>query len=117
MNKLLIVAFSSLLLVCTAQADHGKRVNHGGKHGDRLIGELQLSDEQSDHVGGILEEQWKKRKAIMRTAFEQARPQLEALHVETRQRLADVLTEEQLQKYDELGRKRHERKQKRFERR
>ena len=42
----------------------------------------------------------------MQPAFEEVKPQMEALHEETRQRLAAVLTEDQLQKYDELSSKR-----------
>ena len=53
----------------------------------------------------------------MRSAIEQVRPQMDALHEETRQRLAGILTEEQLQKYEELSSKRHERMQQRHSQR
>ena len=117
MNKIYVVAFSSLLLVCAAQADHGKGGKHGGKHKDWLFNKLELTEEQKQSVTEILKEQRKKSREIKQSALEQVRPQLEALHGETREQLAEILTEEQLQSYDDLGRKRHERKQKRFERR
>ena len=114
MNKLLVAAFSVLLLVSTAQADHPARGKHAGKHKDRVISKLQLTDDQRQPVADILKQQWEKSREIMQPAFEQVRPQMDALHEENRQRLADVLTEEQLQKYDELSSKRHERMQRRF---
>ena len=117
MKKIYIVAFSTLLLVCAAQADHGKGGKHRGKHKDWMISKLELAEEQQQPVAEILKEQWKKGREIKRSAFEQIRPQMEALHEETREQLGEILTEEQLRKYDELGTKRHERKQKRFERR
>ena len=114
MNKLFMVALSALLLNSMALADHPAGTRHAGKHKDRLISKLQLTDEQRQPVADILKEQWEKGRAIMQPAFDQVRPQLEALHKETRQRLADVLSEEQLKKYDELSSKRRERMQRRF---
>ena len=114
MNKLFITAFCTLLLTSMALADHPAAGKHAGKHTDRLVNKLQLTDEQRQPVADILKEQWEKGREIMQPAFEQVRPQMEALHEETRQRLADILTEEQLQKYDELSSKRQKRMHKRF---
>lgn len=110
MNKSLIAAFVSMLLVMAASADH----HPGGKHKNMLISKLELTEEQKQPVAEILKEQRKKRWEIMQPAFEQVKPQMEALHEETRQRLAGVLTEEQLQKYDEVSSKRQKRMQKRY---
>lgn len=113
MNKLTAIILGSLLASSMALADNPAGGKHKGKHKDRLISKLELTEEQKQPVADILKEQWKKRWEIKRSAMEQIKPQMEALHEETRQRLTDVLTEEQLQKYDELSSKRHERIHKR----
>ena len=117
MNRLLVITLTSLLLSGTAQAHHGEGGKHGGKHQRILLSKLDLAEDQKQPVAEILKEQRQKRKEIMKPEFEQIKPQMEALHKETRQRLAAVLTEEQLQKYDALSGKRHQRMQRRFERR
>ena len=112
MNKLLLIVFSALLLTSEVMADHRSKGGHMDKRMDRLVTELQLTDEQKQPVTDIVTEQWKKGREIMRAAFEQAKPDMEALHDETRQQLADILNEEQLQKFDELSDKRQERMKK-----
>ena len=114
MNKLTAIILGSLLVSSTTLADHPAGAKHKGKHKDRLISKLELTEEQKQPVADILKEQWKKGREIRHSAFEQIRPQMEALHEETRQRLTDVLNEEQLQKYDELSSKKHQRMEKRF---
>ncbi len=114
MNKLTAIFLGSLLASSMALADHPAGGKHKGKHKDRLISKLELTEEQKQPVADILKEQWKKRWEIKRSAMEQVKPQMEALHEETRQRLTDILTEEQLQKYDELSSRKHKRMEKRF---
>lgn len=114
MNKLTAIILGSLLVSSMALADQPAGSKHKGKHKDRLISKLELTEEQKQPVADILKEQWKKRWEIKRSAVEQVMPQMEALHEETRQRLTDVLTEEQLQKYDELSSRKHKRMEKRF---
>ena len=114
MNKLFLVIFSTLLLTSMALADHPADAKHKGKHKDRFISKLQLTDDQRRPVADILKEQKEKGREIMQSVYEQVIPQMDALHEETRQRLAGILTEEQLQKYEELSSKRHERMQRRF---
>lgn len=114
MNKLIPIVLSSLLLAPMALADHPAGGKRGGKHKNMLISQLELTEEQKQPVAEILKEQRKKSREIMEPAFEQVKPQMEALQQETRQRLASVLTEEQLQKYDKMSSKRHGRMQKRF---
>ena len=113
MNKLTAIILSSLLASSMALADHPAGGKHKGKHKDRLISKLELTEEQKQPVADILKEQWKKRWEIKRSAMEQIKPQMETLDEETRQRLTDVLTEEQLQKYDEMSSKKHKRMEKR----
>ena len=117
MNKLLVVIFSTALLAFTAQAHHGTEGEHGGKRKDRLISKLELTEEQKQPVIDILKEQRKKRKEILRPDPEQVKQQMQALRKETRALLAAVLTEEQLQKYDELSNRRYKRMQRHLERR
>ena len=114
MNKLTVIILGSLLASSMALADHPAGDKHKGKHKDRLLSKLELTEEQKQPVADILKEQWKKRWEIKRSAMEQIKPQMEALDEETRQRLTDVLTEEQLQKYDELSSGKHKRMEKRF---
>ena len=113
MNKLTVIILGSLLASSMALADHPAGGKHKGKHEDRLISKLELTEEQKQPVADILKEQWKKRWEIKRSVMEQIKPQMEALDEETRQRLTDVLTEEQLQKYDEMSSKKHKRMEKR----
>ena len=117
MKKLTAIILGSLLVSSMALAGQAGDNKHRGKHKDRLISKLELTEEQKQPVADILKEQRKKKRAIKRAAMEQARPQMEALHGETRQRLAAILTDEQLQKYDKMSSKRHGRKHKHFERR
>ncbi len=112
MNKLLLIVFSALLLTSEVMADHRSKGGHIEKRMDSLVSELQLTDKQRQPVTDIVKGQWEKGREIIRSAFEQAKPQMEALHDETRQRLADILNEEQLQKFDELSDKRQERMKK-----
>ena len=97
-----------------ALADHSAGGKDGGKHKGRFINKLQLTDDQRQPVADILKEQKEKGREVMQSVIEQVIPQMDALHEETRQRLADILSEEQLQKYDEMSSKRHERMQRRF---
>ena len=114
MNKLFMVIFSTLLLTSMALADHPADGKHKGKHKDRVISKLQLTEDQRQPVADILKGQKEKGREIMQSAVEQVISQMDALHEETRQRLADILSEEQLQKYDQMSSKRHERMQGRF---
>ena len=109
MKKLTAIILGSLLASSMALADHPAGGKHGGKHKDRFISKLELTEEQKQPVADILKEQWKKRREIKRSAMEQVKPQMEALDEETRQRLVEILSEEQLQKYDKMSSKRHER--------
>ena len=114
MNKLIPIVLSSLLLAPMALADHPAGGTRGGKHKNMLISKLELTEEQKQPVAEILKEQRKKSREIMEPAFEQVKPQMEALHGETRRLLAEILTEEQLQEYDEMSSRRHGRMEKRF---
>ena len=113
MKKLTAIILGSLLVSSMAFAGHPAGDKHGGKHKDRLISKLELTEEQEQPVADILKEQRKKKREIKRAAMEQVRPQMEAVHGETRQRLAAILTDEQLQKYDDMRSKRHKRMHKR----
>ena len=114
MNKLIAIVLSSLLLTSAALADHHADGKRGGKYKNMLSRKLELTEEQKQPVADILKEQRAKGKEIRHSAFEQIRPQMEALHEETKERLAGVLTEEQLQKYEKMSSRKHKRMKKRF---
>jgi Spy/CpxP family protein refolding chaperone len=74
---------------------------------ERLFEQLQLNDDQVGAVKQIMKEKREKHRAIM----EDARPQLEALHIETKEQLATVLNDEQLLKFDEMAEKRRNKRE------
>ena len=113
MNKLVAILLSSLLLTSAALAGDQAAGKRGDKYKNMLNRKLELTEEQKQPVADILKEQRAKGREIRHSAFEQIRPQMEALHEETRERLAGVFTEEQLQKYDKMSSRKHERMQKR----
>ena len=47
MNRLFMVIFSTLLLTSMALADHPADGKHKGKHKDRFISKLELTEEQT----------------------------------------------------------------------
>lgn len=113
MKKLTAIILGSLLASSMALADQPAGAKHGGKHKDRFISKLELNEEQKQPVADILKEQWRKKREIKQAAMEQVRPQMEALNEETRQLLAGILTEDQLQKFDKMSSKQHKRMHKR----
>ena len=101
MNRLITLALVLFVFTQPVFADRDKK----GDHIDRLIKELQLNDDQVDPVKDILKEQRQKHLAIR----EQVKPQMEAIHEETKQRLSTVLDSDQLQRFEEFINKKHER--------
>ena len=84
------------------------------RHGDRhdFIEELQLSDEQTSQVKQILKEQHEKKRAMFDKESDRAakHTQMQALHDETKTRLATVLNEQQLAKFEEAHQQRMEKR-------
>ena len=74
---------------------------------ERLFEQLQLNDVQVSAVKEIMKEKREKHRVIM----EDARPQLDALHNETKEQLATVLNDEQLLKFDEMTEKRRNKRE------
>lgn len=100
-------------------AEKGGPWNHPDKrarHMEKMIDELQLSDEQEPRVRQILEEQHGKMQARMLRLREQLKPEMEAIAAETSERLADVLNEEQMKTFDSHVQKKREKMQKRHDR-
>jgi Spy/CpxP family protein refolding chaperone len=93
--------------VFAEKGGHGKHMDHGEKHMDRMIEGLQLNGEQEPAVRQILEEQHSKLRNEMQAIHEQMRPKMEALKAETSERLSSVLTEEQLQSFNSQMEERH----------
>jgi protein CpxP len=86
------------------------------KHMEYITDELDLSEEQSEQVKAILKESHEKSRAIREQMRKAMMPQMQAIHAETRDKLATVLSEEQLEEYDEMKaewkKKREERREK-----
>ncbi|MGI9229188.1 MAG: periplasmic heavy metal sensor, partial [Gammaproteobacteria bacterium] len=110
------LALALLLATSLVYAD-GRRGKHHGNPAERmakLSQKLDLSQEQQASVRQILNGQREKGREIRQSMREQAKPQFEALREETRSKLATVLDEEQLQKYDALRAKKHKKMKKRW---
>lgn len=105
MNKKIVAIALALVLPLTAAAFPGGKGGEGrhAKRMERLTKELNLTEEQRTQLDAVFKEQQDKFKTI---------------HEETRARLKNVLTEEQMTKMDELKERRHEQwKEKRHEKR
>lgn len=113
MKLLTILAIICLLGASFAYAE-GWRGKHRGKHAEKVVQALDLTDEQKEPVQEILREQMEKGRALRQSIRQQAEPEIKALMAETRTKLAGVLDETQLQKYDEFSAKRYEKMQRRF---
>ena len=117
-NKLAIlcgVALASLTCNLVAQtnapaatdgkASESTRGDKAGKHGGKLMKELNLTDEQKTKVAPILEKAKSDAKAIRDNdslAKKQKHEQMEALRQTTNTQLQAVLTAEQFQKFQQI---------------
>ena len=103
MNKKIIILALALVLPLTAAAFPGGKCDFEGHHAnkvERLTKNLNLTAEQKTKVEVIFKEQEGKFKII---------------HEETRKHLQEVLTKEQLTKFDEMKKQRHDKWQKKHE--
>ena len=107
MNRLITLALVLFVFTQPVFAERDKK----GEHMDRFTKELQLNDDQVDPVKDILKEQRQKHLAIR----EQVKPQMEAIHEETKQRLSTVLDSDQLQQFEKMTNKWHERMKNKFD--
>jgi len=100
MNKKIIILALALALPLTATAFSGDKGDFEGHHAnrvERLTKNLDLTAEQKTKVEALFKEQEGKFKTI---------------HEETRTRLQEVLTKEQMTKMDDMKKQRHEKWQK-----
>ena len=103
MNKKLITIALAFLLPFTIMAAPSDKGDHEWHHGNRiefLTKELGLSADQKTKLEAIFREQKEK---------------LKALHEEKHKLIESVLTKEQIAKYDELKKQRHEKWQKKHQ--
>ena len=103
MNKKIIILALALVLPLTAgtfPGDNGSFERHHANKVERLTKNLNLTAEQKTKVEVIFKEQEGKFKII---------------HEETRKRLQEVLSKEQLTKFDEMKKQRHDKWQKKHE--
>lgn len=104
MNKKILTIALALALPLTVAAfpggDDGDFKGHKGDRAEHLAKKLDLTAEQKQQLTLVFEEQHAKR---------------EALRQETDQRMQAVLTLEQMAKFEELKKQRHEKWQKRHQ--
>jgi hypothetical protein len=94
---------------------HQERKTRMGEHRkerEKFLDEMNLSADQKSQVQQILGEQHEKKRALFDAEGDRAakRTQMEALHQETKTRLATVLNEEQMAKFDAAHAKRMEKR-------
>lgn len=109
MKNIAIITLIVLAISEPVFAERGKR----GQHMDRMIQNLNLTEEQEPAVRQILEEQHTKFRSEMQSVRDQAQPRMEALKAETSQRLSTVLNTEQLQTFNSNMEKRQQKMQER----
>ena len=106
MNKKIVTLAIALALPLTVAAfpgnggGGGRFEGHRADRVERLAKKLDLNDEQ---------------KAQLEVIFKEQREKFDAIHRETRARMQEVLSTEQMTKLDELKKRRHEKWQKRHE--
>jgi protein CpxP len=96
MNKKIITLALALALPLTVAAFPGDQADFEGRHAnrvERLTKELNLTPEQKTKVEAIFKEQHEKFKTI---------------HEETRKRLEEVLSKEQMAKMDDMKKQRRQ---------
>ena len=85
------------------------RLAHRGFNRDRAVAhfkkELDLSADQVEKIGAIFDETSQKVRDLQK----QMEPQFQALHLETRGRIRQLLNPDQVKKFDELMRQADER--------
>ncbi|WP_375548971.1 efflux RND transporter periplasmic adaptor subunit [Oceanicaulis alexandrii] len=101
-------AAESLVVAAENQTDGGQRGGRGGRGGagmiDRLAEELELTDEQRSEAERALRETFQQMRAqFQNPAPGGARPNPQAL---IRRALSDILTSEQLARYDQMSQER-----------
>ena len=99
MNKKIIIMAMALALPLTVSAFPGEGAGPGGKHANRLekmAKKLDLSDDQKAKLEVIFKEQHEKHQALRK---------------ETRERISEILTAEQIEKMQKM-KKRHQDKRK-----
>ncbi len=69
---------------------------------DRLTEQLQLTPDQQKQIETILDDGHKRITAIYRQSQDQARPQYDAVHTDTRNRIRAILTAAQQPKFDDF---------------
>ena len=114
------LAFASTYVLSRDRGCYHHDGMHKHKHMEYITDELDLSEEQSRQVKAILKESHEKRRAVWEEQRKIIKPKMQAIKQETRDNLATVLSEEQLEEYDEMKaewkKKRQERREKYKER-
>ncbi|MGH8630532.1 MAG: Spy/CpxP family protein refolding chaperone [Burkholderiales bacterium] len=112
---------AALPTVALAMPDAGPQ--HGGGHGPRLFQELDLSQEQRHAVGKLMREQMKSRHETTQRYLDKLpaaernalQVELAAMVKQTQGEIRALLKPEQQKQFDELQRKREERRAERAE--
>lgn len=104
-----VLAAASLMTVLLAGGVAAEPRGHGPEHHGPMMGRL------AEKLG--LDEQQKAQvEPILKNHFDRVREQMQAMHEALRRDLAEVLTDEQLAKFDEMHERRQVRLQERMKR-
>lgn len=98
-----------LLLVSLVLAPVVPAFARGGEHADAMIKELQLTEEQAKAVRQIMQEKHDAFRALKDAEGDRAskKSQMEALHVQTKQKLAKVLNPDQMKRMEAMRKDHH----------
>ena len=110
MRQLKTLLVLTVLMLVASTALQARERMEGDRH-KRLFEALQLTEDQAAKVKPILDEQnqkWRELRKNKDLDPAQAKAQMDAIHAECRQQLAQVLNAEQLATFDKMSASMHE---------
>ena len=126
-TRLFSIFMFTTLLITQALNAQGRRGGGPGGEGmaermkaqvEEVVAKLELGDEKAETVRGILEKEAEERIALFqgfsgnqdRSARQAMREEMETIQKNTREELAGILSEEELEKYDKIQAEMRERR-------
>jgi Spy/CpxP family protein refolding chaperone len=99
-----LLAVTSMAFAQNANAGNGGQRRGGSvqQRVDRMATELNLTDDQKTKVTTLFESQAKKRQELQNLAPEDRREKARAMMQETNKKLKEILTPEQIKKWQEI---------------
>lgn len=105
---LLLISMALFSTLSTAESPMGKGMCDENKGPKRLIKALDISESQKADFLAVMKSQHEKRMQLheqYRSAKKEGREEMKALHQETLEKLQPILTESQLQAFEDFSKK------------